>query len=344
MTKVSVLMTALVPTIGHSALIEYARQFVSTQTDYDDGFVEVIISGRSFEPTDVRLRAKAFREHFGRSTNISIVTHFDDDAPQNPSTEKEWEYWTQLMSKSGRPDFVVSSETYGAELAKRIPGCKFVPYDLKRFSIPARGTTIRNDMLDRFSEILPVFQKQLAIKVTAFGQESVGKSTLVSGMFSLAFRVTEWARPYLENLDDPSVTKEKMDMIAAGQYAMQKAAYANSTKPIIAQDTDLLSTIGYYRLAGMELHPKIIEWFKETKSDLYFLMPDDIPFEPDILRYGGDKRETIMEYWRDLLEEFDCRYVIVQGESADSKALFAEREAIKLFNRKNAEIINFERD
>jgi hypothetical protein len=42
-------------------------------------------------------------------------------------------------------------------------------------------------------------------------------------------------------------------------------------------------------------------------------MNDQIPFEADPLRYGGDKRESGMQYWIDLLEEFKLPYYVVKA-------------------------------
>ena len=42
-------------------------------------------------------------------------------------------------------------------------------------------------------------------------------------------------------------------------------------------------------------------------------MNDHIPFEADPLRYGGTVRESKTQFWVDLLEEFGCKYHVVES-------------------------------
>jgi hypothetical protein len=44
-------------------------------------------------------------------------------------------------------------------------------------------------------------------------------------------------------------------------------------------------------------------------------MNDRIPFEKDILRYGGNKRESKTQFWIDLLDEFGLNYHVVKETS-----------------------------
>lgn len=94
-------------------------------------------------------------------------------------------------------------------------------------------------------------------------------------------------------------------------------------KAWVFQDTDLLSTIGYHRIFGSDKRvnlKSITDNFEFTKSDLYVVMPDDIPFEPDILRYGDGVRESKTQFWIDLLEEYGCKYVTVPSGDHEYKA------------------------
>lgn len=79
--------------------------------------------------------------------------------------------------------------------------------------------------------------------------------------------VVEWARPYLE-LAGPEVDQLKMTTIERGQAAAMFATERQLTSPYIFRDTDLLSTIGYYRI-WKRLPPKsLINEFEASKSDL----------------------------------------------------------------------------
>lgn len=128
--------------------------------------------------------------------------------------------------------------------------------------------------------------------------------------------VPEWAREYLETLPTPETTDDRMLDIVYGQAALQASAVNVLNKPWIFQDTDLLSTLGYYEIFGgitrrPEDYKLCLNLFQRTKSDIYIVMNDLIPFEPDPLRYGGDKRESTKQYWIDLLEKNNCSYYVV---------------------------------
>jgi nicotinamide riboside kinase len=94
-----------------------------------------------------------------------------------------------------------------------------------------------------------------------------------------------------------------MDDIVYGQYAAQLAVAQLPGKPFIFQDTDLLSTLGYYRIYGGKQNPQLASLISKTPSDLYIVMNSRIPFTADVLRYGGDRRESSDEFWIEILRE-----------------------------------------
>lgn len=312
MSRAIVLMTALVPTIGHKFLIDFASG-VSTE-------VHVIVSGRSKEPTEAIDRIVALVTDVN-TFGVQYHQHFDDYAPQNPGDGHPdfWGYWKAVVA-SFLPggimpeDIVIASEGYGKPLAEAL-GCHFMPCDIARSVVPVSGTSVRHNLGLYWPDILPTFRKKLAMTVTTFGPESVGKTTMakwLAGESGNTF-VPEWAREYLETVG-PEVTPDKMDAITLGQYAIMQAAKNQASAPIIFQDTDLLSTIGYYKLWSEEIgNDKIEGLFAATKSDLYIVMNDQISFTPDILRYGGDRRESDNAFWIDLLEEYNCNYYVVKS-------------------------------
>jgi HTH-type transcriptional regulator, transcriptional repressor of NAD biosynthesis genes len=309
MPKSIVLMTALVPTIGHEALVNFASNISLEDT-------HVIISGRSFEPVALEDRVSVFKEALWVGW---VHGHMDDDAPQTPTGPDDiafWDYWKNVVRSYvghiGPDDFVVASEPYGMKMAE-VLGCKFMPFDLDRSYVTARGTNVRCDLDRYWVHIMPAFRRRLKKTVTFFGSESCGKTTMTKNMarmFGSRYTV-EWARPYLE-LVGPEITEEKMAMIVEGQYALQQTAFDNVQSFFTFQDTDLLSTIGYYRIIGMKPPSYLDDYFMATKSDLYIVMNDQIPFEQDILRYGGDKRTSDSQFWVDLLWEYECAYEMVE--------------------------------
>lgn len=106
------------------------------------------------------------------------------------------------------------------------------------------------------------------------------------------------------------------------------------------------TTIGYQQLYGSKKSVNINAKFLDSKSDLYIVMNDQIPFETDQLRYGGTIRETKTQYWIDLLQQHQCNYYVVHN--TDPNRQFTEiLRAIEtcLYNESNyLKIANFERE
>ena len=310
-----IIMTALVPTIGHQHLVEFGSNFVMQR-----GKLTVIICALEDEPVDVHLRYNAFYEQFKSYNNVTFVKHIGND-PQNPSgpDDKEfWEHWKNVICKYvtiKSDDCVIASETYGIDLAK-VLGCEFIPCNIYRETVPIKGTNVRENLLQNFNQVMPSFRKHLMKTVTIFGVESCGKTTMTKYLAEElnGYFVPEWAREYLE-VCGSDVTEQKMVNITEAQHAIQLATHFKMDKPFIFQDTDLLSTIGYYEIMFGKIpenNKNNIMWrFNTSKSDLYVVMNDGIPFEADILRYGGDKRESNTQFWIDLLKEHECNYVVM---------------------------------
>lgn len=310
MPKAIVLMTALVPTIGHAALIRFAETV-------SGGNPRVIVSARSFEPVTIQDRVGAIQKAFPQA---KVFAHLDDNAPQNPDPSLEWDtafwdYWKNIVNSFftvEEDDIVVASEPYCIPLAKAL-NCQFMPFDLNRTLVPVKGTEVRKDMTSNWEAILPEFRAKIKKTVTIFGAESCGKTTMtkyLSNYYGAPY-IEEWARPYLE-LVGPEITMDKMKEISKGQFALQVTAKQDVSSIVTFQDTDLFSTVGYYRICNKQ-SPRIVEQMASMmKSDLYIVMNDLIPFEPDILRYGDNKRESETQFWIDILNEFGCDYYVIK--------------------------------
>jgi nicotinamide riboside kinase len=352
-----VIMTALVPTTGHRDLIQFALGI--------NRKVKVFVCGRSFEPTKTEDRISALQAEFDPNS-VQFFAIDDDDAPQEPG---EWAayiekypdhadntfmgWWADqmvLQCNCGTPEQLVASEKYGLELAKALTErsqqsreVEFFPYDLGRQLNDVTGTDTRSYLAYRWRDILPQFRKHLAISVTLFGQECVGKTSLMGELDHLWNTTPEWAREYLE-LVGPKLTPEKMAAIHRGQAALQKVSL-EYPGPITIRDTDLFSTIGYYRILGWEVPEQLVRDALALKSDLYIVLPDDIPFKEDPLRYGGGKRESTIQFWVDILEEFGLSYeVLPVGERIYKKAERIEARVEEFFNEKNLSLVNFSRN
>ena len=302
-----VLMTALPPTTGHLDLIKFARAL--------GGTVSVIVCTQPGEPY-VEERFKALLEATRPLTRV-IVYHFHQTIQQEPdpdNPEPFWKMWKRNLQEYGfrEGDYLVSSESYGKEMAEAIGGV-FMPYDLNRTTNSAKATWIREDPIGYQHFILPEFMKYLRRTVTIFGAESVGKTTVTNilGTWLNGLKVTEWARPYLETVG-PEVTIERMASIYVGQSALQHVAEQSDKSIYVIQDTDLFSTLGYWEMWDPESVPDSLRNDAHTyRSDLYVILSSDIPFETDPLRYGLTSRETKDQYWIDLCEREHLRYVYI---------------------------------
>lgn len=313
--KYIILMTALVPTKGHQKLIEFAKSVVFTNELYNNELNEselhIILSTRSKEPC-IEERINTFKTHFGNS--LIIHNHFDDNAPQNPKCKNDtefWNYWKNIVENfCGTVDYIISSEPYGNDMAK-VLDCEHIPFDTKRELYSIKGTDVRADLFKNQNLIMSDFIKQLSVDVVFFGQESVGKTTTskyIANMYNGKW-IPEFARQYLECVG-AELNNNKMKNIVLGQYSYEDESKLDN-KFIKSYDTDLLSTIGYFRLLGLD-DTKLKYLYNHIKKNrVYIVLADNIPFEEDDLRYGGDVRETNFKYWIDLLKEFNCDYYII---------------------------------
>lgn len=333
-----VLMTALPPTTGHEDLVRFAAGCAPR--------VEVVLCTQPSEPlADERAAAlRAFADRPGLR-GVVDVHRIHEELPQEPADAADfWPMWRRLLTGLGaRPgDLVVASEPYGVQLAAAIDGV-FLPYDPGRAVNAAKATRVRSDPVAHFADVLDEFQPYLRRRVTLFGAESVGKTTIARRLEErgLAVALPEWARPYLE-LDavGPEVTREKMHAIWRGQLAQQRAAEVIATRrrrPFVVQDTDLWSTVGYWLLKGDEFGAPDVPaglWADAAAhaSDLYVVLGQQpVPFAPDPLRYGGDRRESTDAFWTDLLDRAGLPWVLVDETGPDAREARVVAECLRLF-------------
>ena len=298
--------------MGHLHLLQFANKLAA------DGVV-AIINTQPHEPF-VAERVSALRQAIkrtGMARRVKLI-HYSKAIEQNPATPGFWDMWQDMMTGFGitSEDIIVASERYGKKLAE-VTGTKFFPYDIDRAITPVKATTIRNDTLAHFDDIIPEFQPHLRTRVTIFGAESTGKTTLSKELAEKlnATWLFEYARPYLEETTN-EITTTSMTGIWQGQRALQEHADDVAQSPYIVQDTDLFSTVGYWGFPHWQntigaCPQELIDDAQRLKSDLYIVTKSNIPFEADPLRYGGDKREGSDEYWIAVCKHYNLPYVIL---------------------------------
>lgn len=349
MTKIITLMTALVPTVGHQALIDFCDALGSSNF----AEVHVILGAQPNEPVPGVVRREALWLYLRDKPRVRL-SYLDQTMPDQPDQHPDfWNLWADtvrsLIGPVGPNDIFVASELYGFNMAE-VLGCRFLPFNRYRDMLDVKGTAVRHDLMARFHDIMPEFQPYIRRRVTIFGPESCGKTTMAKNMADMlnGVFVPEWAREYLETLPTPETTDDRMLDIVHGQYAIQQAASRTRDKPWIFQDTDLLSTVGYYEIFGggarrpndMKLCQDLFEF---TKADLYVVMNDRIPFEADPLRYGGDKRESGMKFWIDLLDKNDCKYHLVRETSRSGQMTEVYDTLINYWNSEHEAIRSYQR-
>ena len=324
MSRAYVLMTAMPPTKGHLHLIQFAAKVGDT--------AEVIVTTQPSEPYPFE-RLQALRDATaGMNVNIH---HIHKELPQEPVGQPFWDMWVDFLLTYGfraPDDFIVASEMYGKTLAD-LTGTRFVPYDLNREVYGIRATQVREDPIYYFDHVLPEFQPLLRKRVTIFGAESTGKTTLAK---SLAQEVNghfipEWARQYLMEVDR-DISVDSMTAIWRGQKALQEQAADLVDKPFIIQDTDLYSTYGYWKFWDASSLPfSLLADALESTSDLYLITQSNIPFEKDPIRYGGDKREQDDAYWINLAETMNLNYRVIQSDSPEDRLEEAAHLALEFY-------------
>lgn len=172
--------------------------------------------------------------------------------------------------------------------------------------------------------------------VTIIGAESTGKTSLSRTLADTLGGdwIPEFARPYLE-VTDGITTTSSMTAIWQGQLALQHVA-TRSTRPYVMFDTDLYATIGYWKLPHVKPRlgscpDRLIQDALSRQSDLYLITKSTIPFEPDVLRYGGDKRESSDDYWIQLCESYQLPYCVLSAAGRDERL----KEAITIIKERS---------
>ena len=328
-----VLMTAMPVTTGHEALIKFADRFSAHRNE----LTVVVLCTQPGEPY-IRERQKAIQTILNRLPTAQLRV-IPDEIEQNPGASGFWDLWRGILGDFGfKPgDGIIASDEYGKRLAQELGG-KFYPYDLKREIVSSKATAVRHSYTWNYDMVADSFKPFLQRRVVVFGAESTGKTTLTRAIYSeygprMSTPLVEWARPYLEMKDNPEIEPGDMDAIYAGQRALQWQAL-DAGKPLIIQDTDTLSTLGYTKL-----HPEWNsedyehEWAGVYPADLYLFLPSTIPFEKDPLRYGGDVREGSDEFWLNILKEEEVDYKVIESTTVKDRKKEAVAHIDNLLDR-----------
>jgi HTH-type transcriptional repressor of NAD biosynthesis genes len=302
------------PHQGHVYMCEFARQYCEK--------LVILVCSMPDEPIPGKLRYQWMNEMF---PDCSVVWT-NAILPQEPIGEDPW-FWQvwkaevkQAMAKAAfdyeiqwqYPDVVFASEAYGHRLAKEV-GARFVPVDMDRTTRTVSGTAIRENPFKNWSYIPPVVRPYFVKRVTLFGPESTGKTTLAKELtrYYDTIMVPEYGRVYIETFGT-SITTQDLNNIAAGHQASVAAAKRQANR-ILIEDTDPVMTAVWSDMLLGYRDP----WFDSFKdySDLYLLNDIDIPWIDDGTRYfpTDDSRRKFFSDCEYELKSRGVNYVKVSG-------------------------------
>jgi HTH-type transcriptional repressor of NAD biosynthesis genes len=325
------------PHLGHLSLIERAAREVD--------HLVVLVMATQMETVPLERRVAwmtASTEHLTFVTVLGIL----DDAPVHYDSEIAWiahhEVTLAALRRGGihTIDVVFSSESYGAELAKRL-GAEHVLDDPERRRVPMSGTAARENLAERWSKLVAAARLDLATRIVVIGAESTGTTTLAEalrghyrtrpGLETIA-DVDEYGRRFTYELherasaaaqasgsprpdvDDLVWLPEHFAHIAREQTRMEQAAALECS--LVIADTDAFATSLWERRYVGEHSSQSLEaaTIELPRRDLYLITDHiDVPFDQDGWRDGEHIRPEMTKWIIDGLTARGLPWVLLRG-------------------------------
>jgi len=162
-------------------------------------------------------------------------------------------------------------------------------------------------------------QATSTIKITMFGPESTGKTTLAKQLAEHFETVwaPEFARDYLQlKWDTHKQICEPDDLlhIAKGQVNLENEALLIANEYLFC-DTNLMVTKIFSETHYNFCDPILDKAAKKHKYDLFFLTDVDVPWSKDDLRDSPIERKATFEIFRNALIENDKPYIVLSGNA-----------------------------
>jgi NadR type nicotinamide-nucleotide adenylyltransferase len=298
----------LPPHAGHVYLCDFARRYVKQLT--------ILVCSLPADPIPGHLRATWMREMFPDAR----VLHCDEAGlPQSPEDDPEnfWSIWRDVVWRyhPEKLDVVFASETYGHRLAAEA-GARFVPVDMGRTTFPVSGTQVRADPYGQWRYLPPPVRRHYLKRVTLFGAESTGKTTLANLLSARYDTVVapEFGRFHTEAFGSGATSPEDIRQIVAGHLAGVEAARPFANRVLIEDTDPVLTAIWSDALCGSR-----DPWFAAYRDypDLYLLCDIDMPWVDDGTRYFADRdvRRRFQEACERELVERGVRFVRIEGSN-----------------------------
>ena len=164
----------------------------------------------------------------------------------------------------------------------------------------------------------------MSVRVVVTGSESTGKTTLaeqVARHYHAEF-VAEFVREYAEARHGV-IEYTDHGSIARGQMALEDAAIGRG-KPIVVQDTDLLSTVVYCEHYFGRCPAWIAEAARCRAPSLYLLCEIDVPWIADGVRDRGHMREEMQLLFRNAVRDAGVPVAVITGDRSERLARATE--------------------
>jgi len=269
------------PHAGHVYLCDFARAYV--------GELTILVCSMPDDPIPGALRFAWMRELFPSAR----VMHCDEILPQLPEDDPEnfWPIWRDVIRRyHAEPiDVVFASEPYGQRLAEET-GSRFVPVDEARTAFPVSASAIRNDPYSNWRFVPGPVRPYYLKRVTLFGAESTGKTTLAAQLARHFDTVVapEYGRFHTEAFGAGATSREDMRQIVMGHLAGVAAASLRANRVLIEDTDPVLTAIWSDTLAGAR-----DPWFANFRDypALYLFCDIDLPWVADGTRYFSDPRD-----------------------------------------------------
>ncbi len=266
------------PHAGHVYLCDFGRAYVDQLT--------ILVCSLPDDPIPGALRFRWMKELFPSAR----VLHCEEILPQLPEDDPVnfWPVWRAVIARyHPEPiDVVFASEPYGQRLASEV-GARFVPVDEARTAFPVTASAIRGDPFANWRFLPAPVRPYYLKRVTLFGAESTGKTTL-SAQLARHFDTVvapEYGRFHTEAFGANASTPEDMRQIVMGHLAGVAAASLRANRVLIEDTDPVLTAIWSDTLAGDR-----DRWFDAYRDypDLYLFCDIDLPWVRDDVRYFSD--------------------------------------------------------
>jgi NadR type nicotinamide-nucleotide adenylyltransferase len=333
------------PHAGHHFLIRSAADSCEAVT--------VVVMAADVESIPLAERVAWIRAHWADEPRVRVAGVVDN-LPVDLESDTIWAGHVALMrdgvaaaghlDDAGPVDAVVSSESYGLELADRF-GAAAVLLDTGRGTFPISGTAVRADPVAGWDQLEPPVRAWLARRVVVLGAESTGTTTLSRDLAAAlrarggAHGATRWVPEYGRELSAaklavargraralglPAPTVFDLDwddsdfeLVCRRQLEAEERA-ARDGGPLLVCDTDALATtVWQERYRGSTT--SAVRGFAAAVPPraLYLLTsPEGVCFEDDGLRDGEALRPWMTDRFREVLTAQSVPWLEVTGDRA----------------------------